>query len=42
LELNLVGGDGFRPLADFLGVPVPSEPFPHKGGVLSKELEVLD
>jgi hypothetical protein len=45
LELNVVGGDGFRPLANFLGVPVPSEPFPHKGGVLSKdlaELEVLD
>jgi len=42
LELNVVGGDGSRPLADFPGVPMPSEPFPHKGGVLSQKLEVLD
>ena len=30
LFFNLCGGDGWEPLCEFLGVPVPDLPFPHK------------
>lgn len=38
LELNVVAGEGWDPLCSFLGRPVPSQPFPHKGGILSARL----
>ncbi|MGH3548603.1 MAG: sulfotransferase family protein [Pseudonocardiaceae bacterium] len=31
LVLNVVAGDGYELLAPFLGVPVPVQPFPHRG-----------
>lgn len=46
LELPLVAGAGWGPLCDFLGVDVPHEPFPHKGGGLKRKarrgLETMD
>ena len=38
LELNIVGGDGWAPLARFLGRAIPDQPFPHKGGALTRRL----
>jgi len=38
LVMNIVDGDGFEVLAPFLDRPMPSEPFPHKGGVLSRRM----
>lgn len=35
LELDIAGGDGWEELSPFLGRPIPDQPFPHKGGVLS-------
>ena len=29
LVLNVCGGDGWQPLCQFLGRPIPDEPFPH-------------
>ena len=29
LRYNLIDGDGWKPLCDFVGRPVPAEPFPH-------------
>jgi hypothetical protein len=29
LELDILGGEGWEKLCEFLGVPVPEEPFPH-------------
>ncbi len=38
LELDVAGGDGWEKLSPFLGRPVPEQPFPHKGGVLTAKL----
>lgn len=38
LILDVCSGEGFEKLAPFLDRPVPSEPFPHKGGVLSLKM----
>lgn len=38
LVLNICNGDGFEKLAEFLGRPIPTEPFPHKGAMLSRRL----
>jgi hypothetical protein len=38
LVLRIAGGEGFEKLAPFLGVPVPSQPFPHKGKKLSERM----
>ncbi|UJR80840.1 sulfotransferase family protein [Sandaracinus amylolyticus] len=38
LVLDIAGGDGFEKLAPFLGVPVPEQPFPHKGKRLSERM----
>jgi hypothetical protein len=38
LVLAVAQGEGFEKLAPFLGVPVPSQPFPHKGKRLSERL----
>ena len=38
LVLNIFNGEGFEKLAEFLGRPEPSEPFPHKGAVLSRHM----
>ncbi len=38
LELDVVGGAGWEPLCAYLGRPIPDQPFPHKGGVLSARL----
>lgn len=38
LELDVVGGAGWEPLCAHLDRPVPKQPFPHKGGVLSAKL----
>ncbi|MBN36011.1 MAG: hypothetical protein CMM46_14790 [Rhodospirillaceae bacterium] len=38
LVMNIADGDGFELLAPFLGYPLPSEPFPHKGSVLSRRM----
>lgn len=38
LELDVVGGDGWEPLCEHLGRPVPPQPFPHKGGALTRKL----
>lgn len=35
LELDVAGGDGWEVLSPFLGRPIPEQPFPHKGGMLS-------
>ena len=39
LELDIVSGSGWGPLCEFLGRPMPDQPFPHKGGVLTARLE---
>ncbi|WP_421785551.1 sulfotransferase family protein [Hyphobacterium sp.] len=39
LILNICNGDGFEKLAPFMGVPVPAEPFPHKGNIMSQRVE---
>lgn len=38
LILDVCGGEGFDKLAPFLGRPAPSEPFPHKGAILSRKM----
>ena len=38
LVIDIVSGEGFEKLAGFLDRPVPSEPFPHKGAVLSRNM----
>lgn len=38
IELDIVGGDGWERLCPFVGRPIPGQPFPHKGGVLSARL----
>ncbi|MGF1467993.1 MAG: sulfotransferase family protein [Sandaracinaceae bacterium] len=38
LVLDVVAGDGWEPLCAFLGRPIPEQPFPHKGGALSRRL----
>lgn len=38
LELDVVGGAGWEPLCAHLDRPIPDQPFPHKGGVLSAKL----
>ncbi len=38
LVLDICGGEGFEKLAPFLDRPVPTEPVPHKGAVLSKKM----
>lgn len=39
LIINVVGGEGFEKLAPFLDRPLPSQPFPHKGAVMSQKVE---
>ena len=38
LVINIAEGEGFEKLAPFLSRPIPAEPFPHKGGVLSARM----
>jgi hypothetical protein len=38
LVIDIANGEGFEKLAPFLGKPLPAEPFPHKGGVLSARM----
>jgi hypothetical protein len=38
LVLAVAQGEGFEKLAPFLGVPAPSQPFPHKGKRLTERL----
>lgn len=38
LVLNIVAGEGYEQLAPFLGMPVPHEPFPHKGKRLTERM----
>lgn len=38
LVLDIAAGDGYEKLAPFLGVPVPEQPFPHKGKVLTERM----
>ncbi|MGP1275625.1 MAG: sulfotransferase family protein [Caulobacterales bacterium] len=39
LVIDVCAGEGFEKLAPFLGVPVPAEPFPHKGSLLTRRVE---
>lgn len=41
LVLDACKGDGFEELAPFLGRPVPAEPYPHKGNVLTKRIDEI-
>ena len=38
LTIDICSGEGFEKLAGFLDRPVPAEPFPHKGAVLSQQM----
>ena len=38
LVLAITAGEGYEKLAPFLGVAVPDEPFPHRGGKLTERL----
>jgi hypothetical protein len=38
LVLDVCGGEGFEKLAPFLERPIPTEPFAHKGAVLSRRV----
>ena len=38
LILRIAEGEGFEKLAPFLGVPTPTQPFPHKGKRLSERM----
>jgi len=42
LTLDIVGGERWERLADFLGVEIPTHPFPHKGKKLSEKLASLE
>ncbi len=42
LELDVCGGENWRPLCSFLDREVPSEPFPHKGRKLSEKMKDLE
>lgn len=42
LELDVVAGGGWGPLADFLDLERPTQPFPHKGKKLSEKLASLE
>ncbi|GAB4212209.1 MAG: hypothetical protein OHK0013_34730 [Sandaracinaceae bacterium] len=42
LVLDIVGGEGWERLAPFLGLEVPTQPFPHKGKKLSEKLASLE
>ncbi len=42
LRLDLPAGDGWERLAPFLGVPTPTQPFPHKGRKTSDKLANLE
>ncbi len=42
LVLDLVGGDRWEKLAAFLGLEIPTHPFPHKGKKLSEKLASLE
>jgi len=39
LIIDVCNGEGFEKLAPFLGREIPTEPFPHKGAVLSQRVE---
>lgn len=39
LIIDICSGEGFEKLAPFLGRPLPAQPFPHKGNILSKRVE---
>jgi hypothetical protein len=34
LQIDITAGDSWRPLCDFLGLPIPDEPFPHSNKAL--------
>jgi Sulfotransferase domain len=36
LAMNIIGGDGWERLCPFLGVPIPSVPFPHENRTAGK------
>jgi hypothetical protein len=38
LVLDIAGGDGYEKLAPFLGCPLPTQPFPHKGKRLGEKM----
>jgi hypothetical protein len=38
LVLDICGGEGYEKLAPFLGVPIPHQPFPHKGKRLTERM----
>ena len=38
LVMRIAEGEGYETLAPFLGVPVPAQPFPHKGKRLSERM----
>lgn len=38
LILDITRGDGYAALAPFLGVPIPEQPFPHKGKRLTERI----
>ena len=42
LVYDLVAGQGWEPLCDFLGQPVPKAPFPHKGSRLTERTSQLE
>lgn len=41
LVLAITAGEGYEKLAPFLGVPIPSQPFPHKGRKLGERMAAL-
>ncbi|MEQ8440990.1 MAG: sulfotransferase [Alphaproteobacteria bacterium] len=41
LIMDVSQGDGFEKLAPFMGRPIPPEPYPHKGNVLSQRIKEI-
>jgi len=41
LVMDISEGDGFEKLAPFLNRPIPAEPYPHKGNVLSQRIKEI-
>lgn len=42
LIIDVCSGEGFEKLAPFLKRPIPTEPFPHKGSVLSRKMAAAE
>jgi hypothetical protein len=42
LVMNIIAGDGWELLCPFLGVPIPSEPFPHEHKLASAQTWVAE